>query len=575
MRKTLIAVAVIAAGALAYYKFGSGTAASSTLAGFEYIPADTALLSAQVKPIDLGSYLSSLGMGPQYYDENMQQLFADMEAETTEAQFKFGLALGQAYMKALADPAAFSLNTGIKAQMRSLSYLVGLSPVMRVELADEAAFWRIFDDAEKSSGFSHVAQQINSVQYRQYRFAHEELSLDLLVSVQNGWATLAVTSEKFAKQHLAIMMQAEKPEHNLANTSVIPEMQKKYQLDQGAFGYLSFAQLSKFLTSKDGNSLAKDVEAAFGAQTNVALADWRNPACDADVAAISASWPGIFIDNKFDQTNPAMLKAVGRILIPTQNQETVKSLSALRGFLPGHAVSTDHVGMFSMAIGLDVAQLAPSLGKLWSGFTEPAYSCQPLAEMQSEMKQSNPLAAVAMAGMASGLQGLSVTINDAELDMMSSNLKSADALMTISAENARTFFEGLKAFYPPLANVALPAAGEELDLASVAPEVAMLGIQPKLALSDSHLLLYVGPKATSQSAAVAKEGLSKNGLLSLSMDYGRFFKALEDSMKATGAEVPADLQQFAGSKMKMVVKMDVNQQGFILHTDMEMAQATK
>jgi len=238
-------------------------------------------------------------------------------------------------------------------------------------------------------------------------------------------------------------------------------------------------------------------------------------------------------------------------------------------------MSVQNSGLFSTAIGLDVAQLAPTLGKLWTGLTEPAYSCQPLAEMQAEMKQSNPLAAVAMAGMASGLQGLSVTINDAELDLSTSNLKSADALFTISAENARTFFEGLKAFYPPLASVALPAAGEELDLASIIPEVAVLGIQPKLALSDSHLLIYVGPTATTQSAAVAKETLAKNGLLSFGMDYGRFFKTMESAMKASGTEVPADFQQFSNSNMKMTLKMDVNPQGFVINSDMEMAVATK
>lgn len=575
MRKTLIAVAVIAAGALAYYKFGPGVTSVPELAGLEYVPADTALLSAQVTPIDLGSYLTSLGMGPQYYDANMQQEFADMAAEATEPQQKFGLALIQTYMKALADPAALSTNTGIKAQMRSLAYMVGLSPVLRIELGDEAAFWRLFDDAENSSGFSHVAQQINTVKYRQYRFSHEEMTLDLLVSVQNGWATLAVSSEKFDPQHLAVVMQAEKPEQNLANTSIIKDLQQKYQLEKGAYGYLSTAQFSKFLTSKDGNRLAKDVEAVFGSQLNVVLADWRNAACEADVATISANWPGMFIDNKFEVADGKHLKVSGRMLIPTENQDTVKLLAALRGFLPGHTQTFDNAGMFSAAIGLDVAQLAPTLGKLWTGLTEPAYSCQPLAEMQMQMKQSNPLAAVAMAGMASGLHGVSVTINDAELDMNTSNLKDADALVTVSADNARTFFEGIKAFYPPLAAVTLPAAGEELDLASVIPEVAVLGLQPKLALADSHLLLYVGPKATSQSAMVAKESLTKNGLMSFGMDYGRFFKTMEEAMAASGTEVPANFHQLSGSNMKLLLKMDVNQHGLLISTDMEMAQTAK
>ncbi len=575
MRKTLLVVAVIAAGALAYYKFGQGLSSVPELAGLEYVPADTVLLSAQVTPIDLGSYLSSLGMGPQYYDANMQQGFADMAAEASEPQQKFGLALIQTYMKALADPAALSANTGIKAQMRSLAYMVGLSPVLRIELGDEAAFWRLFDDAESSSGFSHVAQQIKAVKYRQYRFSHEEMTVDLLVSVQNGWASIALSSEKFDPEHLALLMQAEKPAQNLTNTSVLKDFQQKYQLEKGAFGYVSTSQLTQFMTSKDGNRLAKDIEAVFGTQLNVVLADWRNASCAADVAAISASWPGVFIDNKFDVSDATLLKVSGRMLIPTENQQTVKLLAALRGFLPAHSQTIDDAGMFSAAIGLDVAQLAPTLGKLWTGLIEPAYQCQPLAEMQAQMKQANPLAAVAMAGMASGLQGISVTINDAELDLTTSNLKSADALITISADNARAFVDGIKAFYPPLATVALPAAGDELDLASVMPEVAVLGIQPKLALADSHLLLYVGPTATSQSLVVAKESLVKNGLLSFSMDYGRFFKTLESAMVASGTEVPADFLQFSGSKMKMALKMDVNPQGLVLSSELEMAQTTK
>ena len=69
--------------------------------------------------------------------------------------------------------------------------------------------------------------------------------------------------------------------------------------------------------------------------------------------------------------------------------------------------------------------------------------------------------------------------------------------------------------------------------------------------------------------------MAKNGLLSFGMDYGRFFKALEAAMKASGTEVPPDFQQFSGSTMKMALKMDVNQQGLVVNSELEMAQATK
>ena len=571
MRKTLIAVAVVAAGALAYYQFAGKSAAVPELAELAYVPADTALFSGQFTPIDLGSYLTSLGMGPQYYNAEMQQVFADLLTESTEAQSKFVLALAQSYMQALSNPATLSSGTGIKPQMRSLMYMVGMSPVLRIELGDEAAFWRLFDEAEKTSGFSHVAQQINDVKYRQYRLAKEEITLDLLVSVKNGFATLALSSDKFDAQHLAVVVQASQPEQNLANTTLLADLKKKYQLNNDSVGYLSSEQLVKFVTSKDGNRLAKDVEALFGKELEVALAEWRNAACATDVAAISKSWPGFYMDSKFDLTDASKIKVAGRLLVPTENAETVTQLSALRGFIPSPLLGETAPGMFHTAVGLDVAQLAPALGKLWTGLTEPAYSCAPLAQMQQEAKQNNPLAALAMAGMASGLQGISVTIHDVELDLANGSPKSADGLLTISATNARAFVEGIKAFYPPLAAVALPAAGEELDVASVVPEVAMFGVAPKLAMTDSHLLLYVGDKAKAQAADMGKEALSKNGLLSFGMDYGSFFKTLQSAMAASGEEIPADFQTFANTDMKMQMSVNVNNQGFVLQSQMQVS----
>ncbi len=144
-------------------------------------------------------------------------------------------------MKAMSEPASLTSMTGIKGQMGSLMYMVGVSPVFKIELADEAAFWQLFDQAEKSSGFTHVAQQLNQIKYRQYRFSQETLTFDLLVTVQQGWATLTLSSDQLDAKHLALVLQAEKPEQSLANTSYLADIQHKYQLDQGAFAYISSA----------------------------------------------------------------------------------------------------------------------------------------------------------------------------------------------------------------------------------------------------------------------------------------------------------------------------------------------
>ena len=89
MKKTLIAVAVIAAGAAGYYfKFGPGAGGQDS-AVLEYVPADTVLLSAQFKPINMADYLASLGLFPQYYGAESQKSIQDLIATTTEPGMKF------------------------------------------------------------------------------------------------------------------------------------------------------------------------------------------------------------------------------------------------------------------------------------------------------------------------------------------------------------------------------------------------------------------------------------------------------------------------------------------------------
>lgn len=572
MRKTLVAVAVIAAGALAYYQWSGKAAGGIDMPGLEYVPADTVLLSAQVSPIDLTSYLSSLGLGPTSYDAQMQQMFAELSLDMSDAPQKFLLELLHGYMKALSEPESLTASTGIKAQMRSLLYMVGVSPVYKIEIADETAFWQMFDQAEQASGFNHIAQQLNDIKYRQYRLGDAEFTMDLLVTVQQGWATLTLSSDKFSPQQLALVLQAETPEQNLANTDVLPTMLKKYQLNSDSFAFISFAQLSQVLTTKDGNRFAQNLQTLFPAELDSGFAEWRTPACQADVTAITQSWPGIFMDNTFDMTDAASLKVASRWIIPTDNSETLTALNALRGFVPGHIKAPEASSLMHAAIGIDVAQLAPSIGTLWRGLTEPAYSCQPLAQLQQSLKAQNPLAALAMAGMVNGVQGISVTINDVQLDATTQEMTKADGLLTLSAANARTLLDGLKAFYPPLAATPLPAAGEELDLTTVIPELAITGLQPRLMMTDSHMLVFVGETAKTQAQAVGNSVLEKNGLLHVGMDYGQFFQTLESTLLQSGEPIPAEFKQLSDNPIKLAVSLDIAPQGVVIHTNMQTQQ---
>lgn len=571
MRKSLIAAAVIAAGVFAWYKFGAPQSAAP-LGALDYVPADTALFSAQLEPVDLPSYLSSIGMGPQYYNAASLAQFDAMLAGAQSSSEKFVLALGRSYLSALATPAEISAKTGVKAQMRSLLYLVGLAPVLKVELGDEKAFWAMFDGIEQQSGLSHIPQQLSEQKYRQYKLSHEELALDLLVSVKDGWATLTLTSDKFDASHLAIALGTQKPEQSVSSTKYLQQISKKYELDQGSVGYVSSLELSKVLTSKDGNRLAKDVEVLMGTELDVAFAAWREASCQTDVAAIASSWPGLFASNRFDIAATST-KVHSKLLIPTENSQTVAALEQLQGFIPaGLGEISGHTALLELAFGLDVGQVSASVGKLWDSLTTTQYQCAPLVEWQQALKQNNPMPMLMMAGMAAGVQGFSLKVNQLEIDAVQQVPKTADALLVLSASNIKQLFDSLKALQPELATVELPAAGESLLLADKIPQLAMLGVKPSLMASEHHLVIYSGDKALQQAKELTTQPLNKSGLLAFGMDYQQFFSVLKSAVESSGEPVPEDFAMLMQTNMQVGMQMKMVPQGILLQSTMQMAK---
>lgn len=574
MRKTLIAAAVLAAGAFAYYKLsGAGKTAIPEL---DYVPADTVLFSGQFEPIDLTSYLSSVGLGPQYYSNpEVHATLAEMIGEGDDAQAKFVLSLIKNYLDVLSSSEDFVAKSGLKEKMRSLLYTVGMSPVSRLEVADKDAFLALFDRAEQESGFAHQLKNVEGVEYRQYRFVKDEIVLDFLVSVHNGWATLTLTSEKLHGGNVAELLAVTKPAKNLNSEKTLVKIADKYKLNKDALGFISFSEIGRSVTTTDGNRLARDLNTLFGAELADNLADWRTQACQQDVASITTSWPGIYFDGQFDYSKSDKVNVSSNLLVATENTNVVDALSALRGYLPPHQLNNSLSGMFHFGLGLDVVQLSSSVGKIWTEITEPTYSCQPLATVQRQLKQTNPVAVLAMAGMANGLQGMSVTVNNVVLDTETMAPSEIDALLTVSVANVRSFIEGMAMFYPALAQSGLPAVGEEVSLSEISPEAGYLGIDAKLKLTNDHLLIYAGEKANQQAQVVAKSALTKNGLVSFGMDYAAFFGALIQTMEATGQEVPADLAGLQETQMKLSLTVDVEKQGIVTKSSMELSGSGK
>lgn len=573
MRKTLIAAAVIAAGAIGYYAINKSSPSAVSSAELDYVPADTALFSGQFTPIDLVSYLKSMGLSSaQFETEDMQQALSELSLSSNSA-VKFAVTLFQDYLRVVSSPDTFVKETGIAAKTRSFSYLVGAAPIVRLEVTDAAAFKAFFEKAAAASGITVQTQDINGHSYQVYPLEDGLIGLELLVSVDRGWGTVALHSNKLSATHRAQSLAQEKPAKNLGNSNKLAEISKKYQLKQDGLGFLSSEQLALALTTTDGNQLAEDLQLTFTNGLPQPLQIWHTPACRNDVAMLTKTWPGMFMDAEIKQQDASGIAMSSKMLFPTESKIALEGLNSLQGFIPSSLNGKLHSSMFYLAFGAEIGQLTPAISKIWAGMTNLSLSCEPLLAVQSQMQEQNPMMMLAMAGMAAnGLQGLSVTINGFSMDMATGQPQTADALITVSADNPQALFTNAKAMLPPLADISLPAAGEDISVAEIFPPVAMLGLDVRLKASGNHLMLYVGDKAKEQANVIGNEKLNKNGVLSFGMDYKQFFSAMADVIKMSGQPMPPEIESMMDTNMQFGLSFGIDQHGVVITTDMKLAE---
>ncbi|MDP4537915.1 hypothetical protein Q3O60_17165 [Alkalimonas collagenimarina] len=564
MRTLLIAAALLAAALFAYFKL-TANGVDQAADQLSYVPADTALLTVQLEPFDLVHYLKQVQLYPQDPQQTLDML-TSMFSTTDNNSGHFLSALLETYLELMEQPEQLTELTGINHEFRSLFYLVGLSVVSRVELADEQAFWRFFDRVEQQSQLWHQAGELDGVAYRRYAlFPFNDHSLDLLVTSGDGWGTLVLTSSGFDTAHHAEALAIRQPADALNWQKTITPLAKRYQLDEASFGMLSSAELFKALTSNNQNRLARDLHALLGDDLATIMTGWHTPACQADTATIASNWPGIYFDQQLNKQPMS-----SRMLIASTDKTAMASLEKLRGFIAPHVQQPTNSSLLQFGLGLNIGQLLPTISELWAATSNASLQCAPLVELQAAMKASNPLAALAMAGMAGSVKGASFTVNDIRIDPATGMPAVVDAVFSLSADNAHSLLQSLLMFYPPLADIPFPELGEELELNEIFPVAAQFGMAPKLMLSQDHALIYQGEQASRQAKAMASTALSQNGLLHFGMNYARLFTAIAEGMAATGAELPPEFEALKDNPFQLDLSLDIEAQGIAIESRMHL-----
>ena len=577
MKKIVIAAAIIAAGAGAYWytQHGSSSSASANPL-LDYIPADTPVFTGQLKPFPLKNYLQSISSNYQQYSTDSLAQLGDLDSPMA----KFFVSIYKQYMDGMKDPTALLKTFGLPNEIKPYFYTLGVVPVLKTDINQIDAFWALLDKAEQESGYTHEKRTLAGIDYRAYSFAEEGSTdkADLLFAHKDGILTVTFSASSIEPEVLEMALGLKKPAQSLAASGMLQEIIKTHGFMDDSISFINHVEIVKAITSQDGNMLAKQLTKflAEEGQGEDPLAQIRTPECRTELTAIAANWPrtvgGL---TAFTSTEKESHMAAS-FVIESKNQAILTALQKMRGFIPTHLADINST-IFSMGLGIDVNEVAPSLTAIWDDLQKPQLTCAPLAELQAELSQQSPAMLGMFTGMANGVKGLSVSLLDYKMSSQDQEpkLESLDALISLTADNPSMLFNMVKPFAPMLAELQVADNGEPTDLSPLLMLPPELNIKPMLAIKGQHLVVYSGDKGLALANKLASEKPSANGLYSMSADYGKMFTPVLTLLEMTGEPVPEELQALKDYNMRVQMSFDVNKQGLVFGSVMNSKASDK
>ncbi|GAA0788052.1 MULTISPECIES: hypothetical protein [Pseudomonadati] len=566
MNKMAVAVAILAVGAGGYYfSQQSNTVALNPI--LDYVPADTLAFSGQLTPFPIKDYLySTAGNAQGYSIEQLNEL-----TDFTEPHEKFFLSLYKQYLSLMTDPDTLVAHYGLPDEMQSYAYTLGALPVMKLQLADAKAFWRELDRAEQESGLVHTSATIAGLEYRAYRItgADSEETVDVVFAENQGWLTITLNTSLNQAELLETALGAKKVVNPISATTILDDIAKQHHFTQDSISFVNHVELIKGITTVDGNMLAKQITQLASLQDDNPFAELHSEQCKTELMAIANNWPRTVMGFNSYSVSREESAFDARVVIESKNAVILNALTKMRGFIPDFgADAANHI--LSVGLGMDVAQLAPSLNAVWKDLTTPTYQCQALAESQYALTEFNPAMVGMMTGMANGVKGLNLTVMDYQLKDADGSpaFDKLDALVSLSAENPAMLVDMVKPFYPPLAQVNLAVDGDAVDVTSLLMLPPEFGVQAKMAIRGQHLVLFTGDAAQSLADQLAKQPLVANGLVNFTADYEKMFSPLITMIEQSGEQVPEELSMMKDYNMRMQMTVDINSQGIEIGSKM-------
>ncbi|MGI2258997.1 hypothetical protein [Shewanella sp. GXUN23E] len=554
----IVLVLILAGGSLYYLSQQSSDQGFQANGALEYVPADTAVFSGQLRPFPLRDYLVSMSGNYQ------QAMFLSPEWFETP-QERFFVSLYGQYMTLMSKPDELLTGFGLANSVEGYFYTLGLIPVIKMQVKDASAFYQRLDLAEEESEWSHSLRQIGDLNVRVYRFDNLEGAMEMLVADRDGWMTLTLAFEGQDPLVVEQSLGLKPVDMNMTQTTLLQDIVRRHGLQAESISFINHQSLVAALTQGTG-LMGQQLTRIFQMAQDDSLDVLRTKECQQELTGIAANWPMTVSGFTHMSINERHSDIEVRTVVESNSTAILNALQSIRGHINPDA-SRFGQSIFSLGLGLNTDNLAAGLNKVWQELTQPEFQCPLLSQLQYELAQTNPAMLGMFTGMAQGAQGISMVVSGYEMDD-AGQLKSLDAMVSLAVSNPGNLFAMSAGFLPQLAGVQLPEDGSGIDVTE------LLGLPPlgpvMLAAKGEHLVLYTGKRSAELANELAvQKSLAANGVAVMTADYKQLLTPVFNMAEAMGEAVPPELQGMQNADMKVKFSMDVKPTG--LEMDVRMA----
>jgi hypothetical protein len=396
--------------------------------------------------------------------------------------------------------------TGIDPKGYSAFYGQGLSPVLRMQLADPNAFQSFVAKLQNDYGKKFDAVTLGTQSYQ--RYAAPASHLQFIIAVVGKQAVLAMLPDDAGQPLLRQVLGLDRPTKSIQDTDALTDLAKAKGYAKWAVGEVDLTKLLPLAT--DGQdplalALLKAHAESDSAKTGEPVANLMQvpPSCQTDAARIAARIPQISLGyTTLDDKHRDM-----RFDVSLAN-DIVTAFNGLKVELPG--LGSDPTSPFEISLALPVAQLRAFWSAQADAVAAKPFTCPKLEDLNDSFKSLADTTQKAAVPPIGDLLGLHIAL-DSYTPNPNGGMPKFSGRILIGTNNPAGLLAMAQVTSPLIAGVKLSGDGKPVALPAQLTNA--LGESGWAAMGAKSLAIAIGDGEDAKLADLLKQTTGDAGEL--------------------------------------------------------------